>query len=220
MTKVLQAKDIEKTFAKNIKVLQKVSIALHENEAVAVMGASGEGKTTLLHILGMLESYDKGSLKINNNNPSFSQINQNIGFVFQTINLLEDLSLIDNILMPASIARKNISQNSLSYKRAEKLIKEIGLETRKNLIAKKLSGGEKQRAAIARAFCNDPKIIIADEPSGNLDYANSNMVHKLLVDFVKKHNKSLIVATHDQELAKLCDKIYLLKDGKLSLQSF
>lgn len=97
------------------------------------------------------------------------------------------------------------------------LLKEVGLENRKDYLAKDLSGGEKQRAAIARAFCNDPDLILADEPSGNLDDENSKIIHNLLVSSVKKFNKSLIVATHDKQLASLCDQVYLLKDGKISL---
>ena len=116
--------------------------------------------------------------------------------------------------MPALIARKNILSKSLAHKRALMLLKEMGLTKRKNHLAKELSGGEKQRATIARAFLNDPDIILADEPSGNLDFQNSKIIHKLLIDSVKKYNKSLIIATHDKQLASLCDKIYYLENGK------
>ena len=215
MTIILKAKDIHKTYNNPVKlhILKGINLELKKNHSIAIMGASGVGKTTLLHILGTLESFDTGTLHIlNNDKPANDIRNKHIGYIFQNYNLLEDLSLLENILMPAYIARKNIKKNSPSYKRALWLLEEVGLEKRADYPAKNLSGGEKQRAAIARAFCNDPDIILADEPSGNLDHANSKIIHKLLIDSVKKFNKSLIIATHDKELASLCDEIYILED--------
>jgi lipoprotein-releasing system ATP-binding protein len=217
---VLKAKNIHKTFKnpQDLHLLKGLDLELKKNESIAIMGSSGIGKTTLLHILGLLENFDKGSIEILDKKDLTDTLrNKYLGFVFQTYKLLEDLTLIENVLMPAYISRKNIKKGSPSYKRALILLKEVGLENRFNYLAKDLSGGEKQRAAIARAFCNDPEIILADEPSGNLDDTNSKIIHKLLLESTKKFNKSLIVATHDKELASLCDKIYLLKDGKLSL---
>lgn len=215
---ILKAKNIHKTYKnpEKLHILKGIDLELHENESIAIMGASGIGKTTLLHIFGTLESFDEGSLTILNNEKLTDAIrNKHIGFIFQTYNLLEDLSLIENILMPAYIARQPIKKDSPQYKRALLLLEEVGLENRKAYLTKSLSGGEKQRATIARAFCNNPDIILADEPSGNLDHENSKIIHSLLLNSVKKFNKSLIVATHDKELASLCDKIYHLEDGKL-----
>jgi len=217
---VLEAKNIHKTFKKpdSLHILQGINLKLKQNESIAIMGASGVGKTTLLHILGTIESFEMGELSILNHNKLTDEIrNKHLGFIFQTYNLLDDLTLIDNILMPAYISRKNIKTNSPAYKRAILLLEEVGLIDRKNYLAKDLSGGEKQRAAIARALCNNPDIILADEPSGNLDHDNSKIIHTLLIDSAKKFNKSLIVATHDMELAKLCDKIYVLDNGSISL---
>ncbi|MFA6118949.1 MAG: ABC transporter ATP-binding protein [Parachlamydiales bacterium] len=217
---VLECKNLHKKFhnPEELHLLKGIDLTVKRNQSVAIMGSSGIGKTTLLHIFGHLESFESGSLKILHNKKLSDAVrNKHIGFIFQTYNLLEDLSLLENVLMPAYIGRKDIKKNSLAYKRAIMLLKEVGLENRKDYLAKDLSGGEKQRAAIARAFCNDPDLILADEPSGNLDDENSKIIHNLLVSSVKKFNKSLIVATHDKQLASLCDQVYLLKDGKISL---
>lgn len=217
METILKAIDICKSYS-DIEILSGINLELKKGEAIAIMGASGEGKTTLLHILGALEMPSSGEVYINEK--KLDKTNGNIfrnsiiGYIFQNYNLLEDLTLLDNVLIPAMIARANSSQ---AQNRALQLIKEVNLEKQTNHLAKVLSGGEKQRAAIARSFCNDPEIILADEPSGNLDHGNSKIIHDLLISFVKRKKKSLIVVTHDEELAALCDKRYLLKDGRLHL---
>ena len=211
MQYLIEAKNIHKSY-ENTKVLNGVDVSLKKNSSLAIMGASGEGKTTLLHILGSLEDFDAGSLNILNFTTN-SLLCEKIGFIFQNYNLLDDFTLLENILSPPSIARKNISSNSEMHNRAIDLLQMVGLDSRKDILAQKLSGGEKQRAAIARALIMDPDIILADEPTGNLDYKNSIIVHELLISSVKKHKKSLIVATHDKSLASMCDKIYTLKDG-------
>jgi len=214
---VLKAVNLHKSYKTfdDLHILKGISLTLKQNESIAIMGSSGAGKTTLLHILGTLESFDSGKINILNSSSKNNEIrNKHIGFIFQSYNLIDDLTLLENVLMPALIARKNILSKSTAYKRALNLLKEVGLIKRKNHLAKELSGGEKQRATIARAFLNDPDIILADEPSGNLDFENSKIIHKLLVDSVKKYNKSLIIATHDKKLASLCDKIYYLENGK------
>lgn len=218
MNLILKAENIHKTYKHpdNLHILKGIDLELKKNQSIAIMGSSGVGKTTLLHILGTLEAFDKGNLCILNNSRLTDNIrNKHIGFIFQTYNLLEDLTLLDNILMPARIARQNIKKGSAPYKRALLLLKEVRLEERSCYLTRTLSGGEKQRAAIARAFCNNPDIILADEPSGNLDHENSKIIHSMLLNSVKKFNKSLIVATHDKELACLCDQIYLMEEGKL-----
>ena len=212
---ILKCVDIHKNYG-DINILKGINLEIKKGESIAIMGASGEGKTTLLHILGALEPSTSGEIFVNEEKLEKSNAakirNSVIGYIFQNYNLLEDLSLKDNILLPAMIARNNTPE---VQQRALDLLKEVNLEKQSLFLAKILSGGEKQRAAIARCFCNDPEIILADEPSGNLDHANSKIIHDLLVSFAAKKNKSLIVATHDQELANLCDKKYLLIGGFL-----
>lgn len=213
---ILKAEKIYKSFENGVNVLRGIDLELQKGQSIAIMGASGEGKTTILHILGGLETPTSGSIfvtqeKISEKNSSKIR-KLIIGYVFQTYNLLEDLSLLENILMPAKIAR----QYSPSMRQqALKILKEVNLEHKSLTLTKYLSGGEKQRAAIARSFCCSREIILADEPSGNLDRTNSAIVHQLLLSFVKEKNKSLIIATHDEELANLCDKKLLLKEGLL-----
>lgn len=212
---ILKTIDIYKNYG-DTNILRGINLVLRKGESLAIMGASGEGKTTLLHILGALEPPSKGEIYINEEKlekHNAAKIrNSIIGYIFQTYNLLEDLSLQDNVLLPAMIARVNSPE---AKKKALDLLKEVNLEKQSHLLAKVLSGGEKQRGAIARSFCNDPQIIFADEPSGNLDHTNSKIIHELLISFVKKKNKSLIVVTHDEELANLCDKRVILKGGYL-----
>lgn len=221
---VLKANGLCKTFydPAKIDILSNVSIEVRQGETVAITGASGEGKSTLLHILGTLENPCGGSLEIVGQQITKRNAarirNHHIGFIFQSFHLLEDYTTIENILMPARIARKDTTSNSESYKRAEELLRKVGLADRLEFHTKFLSGGEKQRAAIARALCNDPDIILADEPSGNLDHSNSDHIHQLLLDLASEHQKVLIIVTHDRELAALCKKHYLLKHGQLILQ--
>lgn len=206
---ILKAINIHKSFG-NIQVLKGVNLILESGESMAILGRSGEGKTTLLHILGNLEEPDNGHVEIGsklltkNNAPSIRR--DEIGFIFQSYNLLEDFTALENVLMPARIARKLASEA-----KGLDLLRSVGLEEKKSILAKNLSGGERQRIAIARAICNDPSIILADEPTGNLDQANSEQVSKLLLSL----GKSLILVTHDSELASLCQYQYILKNGKL-----
>lgn len=220
---ILQAKNLKKTFSipNPLTILNGVDLTVHRGETVAIMGRSGEGKSTLLHILGTLEPASEGCLEIagqplSRRNTSDIR-NTHIGFVFQSFHLLEDYSVLENILMPARIARKSISPSSDSYKRAWKLLSQVGLENRAHYFTKHLSGGEKQRVAIARALCNDPDLILADEPSGNLDAQTAEMIHQLLLNFAHEEGKSLVLVTHDHDLAALCQKQYVLANGKLDL---
>lgn len=219
---MLKAKNLHKAFSlpSKVEVLKGLCLEVNKGEAVAIMGRSGEGKSTLLQILGTLEKPCDGEIELQGkiiSSDDFSRIrNAHIGFIFQSYNLLEDYTVLDNILMPARIARKPVYEGSVSYKRALWLLEELGIAERAKFPAKLLSGGEKQRAAIARALCNDPDLLLADEPSGNLDSANSLAIFKLLLSSVKKWGKTLIVVTHDKDLASLCDRTLLLKDGILS----
>jgi lipoprotein-releasing system ATP-binding protein len=220
--KVLKAQQITKKFLapSPIEVLKGIDLEVHRGESIAIVGKSGEGKSTLLHILGTLEKPSSGTLEICGKNLAETSLadlrNRHIGFVFQSYNLLDDDTVLNNVLMPAKIARKPTHKKSQAYLHALNLLESVGLKDRAHFFAKLLSGGEKQRAAIARALCNDPDLILADEPSGNLDHAHSQEVHSLLIGLARDFNKSLIVVTHDKELSSLCDKTMLLKDGNLS----
>ncbi|PCI92497.1 ABC transporter ATP-binding protein [Candidatus Aerophobetes bacterium] len=202
-----------------VTVLEDVSLKVHRGETIAILGPSGVGKSTLLNILGTLETETSGTLSILGNPSPFKNAakirSESIGFIFQSYHLLNEYTTLENVLMPAMIARKPTHKNSESYKRALMLLEKVGISHRKNHFAKLLSGGEKQRVAIARALCNNPDIILADEPSGNLDEHNSSIIHNMLVDCAKTLNKALILVTHNQELASLCDIRYLLREGKL-----
>lgn len=210
------AKNLHKTYKGTtpVKVLSGVTLEVHKNETLAIMGKSGEGKSTLLHILGTLEDFCEGTLEVCGHTiPSSytSKIrNQHIGFIFQSYHLLDDYSALDNVLMPARIQRKGVDE-----KKALELLDLVGLGARAHFLTKLLSGGEKQRVAIARALCNNPDLILADEPSGNLDRTNSKMICDLLLATVKQMGKTLIVVTHDKELAASCDRTLFLNDGKL-----
>ncbi|MBA3721389.1 MAG: ABC transporter ATP-binding protein [Parachlamydiaceae bacterium] len=218
---LLEAKDLHKTFyhPNPITILQGINLEVSAGESVAIVGRSGEGKSTLLQILGTLESPCSGELRISDQHVNglnrASIRNQSIGFVFQSFHLLEDYTALENVLMPARIARKSIKKGSEAEQRGLYLLEKVGLADRANFHTKLLSGGEKQRVALARAMCNDPALIFADEPSGNLDRQTAAIIHNILLSFVEDHRKGLIVVTHDKELAGLCAKQYELASGKL-----
>ena len=208
----LEARKISKTFKKpqRVEVLKDISLVVQPKSSVAIMGASGEGKSTLLHILGTLEKPTTGSVSIEGETrPSPELRNQKVGFIFQAFNLLEDFTVLQNVLMPAIIGGRD------AMARALYLLERVGLLKRAHFPVRLLSGGEKQRVAIARALVNDPNFILADEPSGNLDHTTSEIIHKLLLACVREEGKSLIVVTHDIELARLCDVTYYLINGEL-----
>ncbi len=218
---ILKAKDIRKAFQYPVQtqILNGVDLEVSAGETVAIMGRSGEGKSTLLHILGTLESPCQGSLEIAGHDAStFNKTyirNRHVGFIFQSFHLLEDCTALENVLMPARIARKSIARGSAAYSYGMELLEHVGLKHRIDFNVKLLSGGEKQRVAIARALCNDPDILLADEPSGNLDGQNAQAIYDLLFSFVKARGKSLISVTHDTRLAELCQTRYRLLDGRL-----
>lgn len=207
---ILRAHRLFKSYP-NVPVLQDISLSLHAGQSIAICGRSGEGKTTLLHILGTLEEADAGEIEIAGEpvtRATAARIrNQQIGFVFQAYNLLEDFTALENVLMPARIARQPFNRQ-----KGLELLAQVGLEERADFPAKLLSGGERQRVAIARALCNQPNLILADEPSGNLDRANAKKIGELLLSL----RKSLILVTHDPDLAALCDRTYTLQNGHLS----
>lgn len=222
---VLDARELHKSFHYPVKVslLRGINLQVRRGEAVAIMGRSGEGKSTLLQVLGTLEPPCKGEIRIANQTVSVFNRSplrrRHMGFVFQSFHLLEDYTVLENILMPAKIARHATSKGSAAYEHGCQLLERVGLANRLNFHTKLLSGGEKQRVALARALCNDPELIFADEPSGNLDYDNSQRIHELLLELASKDNKAVVIVTHNPQLAALCHSRYELRDGRLHRES-
>ena len=203
----------------NLKVLKGLDLHIQKGEFVSIVGASGAGKTTLLQLLGTLDDVQVGSLTINNkevNTLSQKELanfrNKEIGFVFQFHNLLVEFTALENVCLPAFIA-------GLSKKEAEKkatdLLKLLGMENRKNHKPNELSGGEQQRVAVARALINSPSIILADEPSGNLDSKNAEELHNLFLKLNKDLGQTFVIITHNKELANLGSRTLEMKDGKI-----
>ncbi len=222
MTLLLKASKIKKTFSSPsiLEVLKGIDLEVKPGEAVAITGKSGEGKTTLLHILGTLEPFSEGSLFIAGEESCKTSLPSlrchQIGFVFQQSYLLEEETLLFNILMPARIARRSTHPHSPAYNQALERLAQVNLQDKAHVRAGLLSGGEKQRAALVRALCNNPPLILADEPSGNLDATHSGQIYQLLLDLTRNEGKSLIAVTHDLEFARLCDRHFLLKGGHLN----
>ncbi len=219
---LIECKNICKSFGEQ-SVLKNLSFSAREKEVVAIVGASGAGKTTLLQILGTILSPDSGSVCIDGANvfslkeKELSLLrNQMVGFVFQFHHLLPEFSALENVMMPALIAKREkiTTLNSLEIKeKALKLMDELGLGGKENNLPSELSGGEAQRVAIARAMINSPKIIFADEPSGNLDSKTKGELHSLFFKMRDTYGTTFIIVTHDVELAKKCDRKMELVDG-------
>ncbi len=218
---ILRAKKLTKSFKQPglVQVLDALDLEVADGEKLAIMGKSGEGKSTLLHLLGALESPSGGTLEFRGD--SYEKIGHtklrrsHFGFIFQDFNLLEEYTALENVLMPAKIARKNVNKGSSAHEKALLLLEQVGLFQRAHFLGKYLSGGEKQRVSLARALMNDPDLILADEPSGSLDSKTSQAMYELLFSSVNAHKKTLIVVTHDTTLASLCDRTLTLHLGKL-----
>ena len=214
---MLRATQVEKSYGQ-LKVLKGVDLEVNEGEVVAIVGASGAGKSTLLHILGTLDTPDRGQIFIHDKNV-FAQSpknlaafrNKSIGFVFQFHNLLPEFTALENVLIPGLIAN-NTSEQTIR-KRAEELLNMLGLSSRINHKPSELSGGEQQRTAVARALINSPAIILADEPSGNLDSKNALELHALFFQLRKELKQTFIIVTHNEELSKMADRRIEIKDG-------
>jgi lipoprotein-releasing system ATP-binding protein len=213
---VIETVDIHKSFGK-LKVLKGINISVKKGEVVSIVGASGAGKTTLLQIIGTLMKQDKGDVSINNINPSELNEeklagfrNRNIGFVFQFHHLLPEFSAIENVCIPALIA---IKKRKAVEEKAKELLSFLGLYERLQHRPNELSGGEQQRVAVARALINDPMVILADEPSGNLDSNNKKELHELFFKLRDKYNQTIVIVTHDKELAEMSDRKIILADG-------
>ncbi len=204
--------DLRKSFVspngERVEVLRGVTFTANAGETIAITGASGSGKSTLLHLLGGLETADHGSIELNGANGR----RQEIGFVFQFHYLLADLSAVENVALPLLIARQTSRQ---AYERALSLLKEEGLETRADHPVSHLSGGEQQRVAVARALITGPKLLLADEPTGNLDAAIGEEIAQTLVTYAHKHSAITVIATHSATLAGMCDRSLLLESGRL-----
>ena len=201
-----------------ISVLKNININFEDNKIVSLVGPSGSGKSTLLHLLALLDSPDTGKIIFNNkdlvksNDEEKTTLRKNdIAIVYQNNNLISDLSAIENIAL--AYLNKSNDKNK-SYLLAEKLLKEFGLSNRMNHYPYQMSGGEQQRVAIARAIINDPKLLFADEPTGNLDYKNTNMILNYLFK-LKKNNRLIIIATHNRDLAQKTDLRLTLSDGNV-----
>ncbi len=217
---MLRATDIHKSFD-SLEVLKGINLEVGNGEIVAIVGPSGAGKTTLLQILGSLDRPDSGSV-IYENGGHKTEIfslrdrrlaefrNRNIGFVFQFHQLLPEFSLLENVAMPALIGGCNRDN---AFGRAKELIGYLGLADRAGHRPAQLSGGERQRAAVARALVNSPQIILADEPSGSLDSANRNELHKLFFDIRRDLGSTFVIVTHDLSLAKMADRTISMRDG-------
>jgi len=216
---MLKAKNIHKAYGK-LDILKGVDLEVQKGEIVTIVGASGAGKSTLLNILGTLDRPDQGQLYINGqevsklNNANLSDFrNMRIGFIFQFHHLLDEFSAVENVCIPAFI--KGVPKAD-AEKRAAELLNRLGLGERLTHKPNELSGGEQQRVAVARALINDPAIIFADEPSGNLDSANSLELHKLFIRLRDEFNQTFVIVTHNEELANMSDRTVLMKDGLVS----
>lgn len=213
---MIEAKDIEKSFGA-LKVLKGISFQAKESEVVSIMGASGAGKSTLLQILGTLSTPDTGSLTIDStdvlhlNSRQLSEFrNKKIGFVFQFHHLLPEFTSLENVMIPALIAGRKEKE---AKEEAKKLLATLGLSERITHKPSELSGGEQQRVAIARALINHPAVLFADEPSGNLDSITKTELHKLFFKLRDEFGQTIIIVTHDPELAKMCDRTLYMCDG-------
>lgn len=213
---MLSAKGLKKKYGE-LEILKGIDLEIQQGEIVSIVGASGAGKTTLLQILGTLEKPDEGTLFINDTNPftlSSNKLskfrNTNIGFVFQFHQLLPEFTAIENICLPALI--KGVSMNE-AQKEAKKLLDLLHLSHREGHKPNELSGGEQQRIAVARALINQPKVIFADEPSGNLDSKNSKELHELFFKLRNELNQTFVIVTHNNELSEMTDRKLVMKDG-------
>lgn len=213
---MLSAKNIKKQYGR-LSVLKGVDVTVDKGEIVSIVGSSGAGKSTLLHILGTLDKPDSGEIVVNGQlvqqlkgNRLSAFRNKHIGFVFQFHHLLPEFTALENVCIPGWIAGYKKKEVII---KATDLLKTLGLEERLQNKPQQLSGGEQQRVAVARALINSPSIVMADEPTGNLDSANARELHQLFINLRNKFNQTFLIVTHNEELSKMSDRILIMKDG-------
>ena len=219
MSNVLEIKNLSKIYGEGenkVNALDNVSFSIEKGEFVLIVGSSGSGKSTLLNMIGLLDKPTKGKVFIDGTDTTLlddgkisSFRNKKLGFIFQFSNLLSDLTVLENVLLPRQIAKTNAS----SEKDAKELLTAVGLESQMNKRANKISGGQAQRAAIARGLINNPSIVLADEPTGNLDSVTSEKIVTLMKSVAKKLNQTFIIVTHDREHFGDVDRVITIKDG-------
>jgi putative ABC transport system ATP-binding protein len=222
MKSVIELQNVDKVYRMDeveVSALKNINLKVRENEFIAVKGPSGSGKSTLLHIIGCLDRPTRGKVILDGvnvsglNDTELARLRgRKIGFVFQFFNLYPTLSALENIELPMVIAEENKRKRR---ERALELLKAIGIEKRADHLPSQLSGGERQRVAIARALANNPPLILADEPTGNLDSKSGREILTILKNLQEKENKTLIVVTHDEHIAKYAERIVYLKDGEI-----
>ena len=215
---MITGKNIHKRYG-TVEVLKGVDVEINKGEVVSIVGPSGSGKSTLLHILGTLDKADMGDVIMNNtviNSIGGKKLaafrNKHIGFVFQFHHLLPEFTALENVCIPGWLAGRKKTEVKTE---AERLLGMLGLSQRMENKPNQLSGGEQQRVAVARALINNPDIIFADEPTGNLDSANAKELHQLFFDLRKQFNQTFLIVTHNEELAQLSDRVLHMKDGKI-----
>lgn len=220
---ILRSVNLVKTYQNTkqakVEVLKSVSLTIEENKISVIIGASGAGKSTLLHLLGGLDRPDSGEVFYGDQNifklsdEKLAKFrNKHIGFVFQFHHLLPEFTALENVAIPQMIHGESLTRAS---QKAEDLLEAVGLTGRKTHKPAELSGGEQQRVAVARAMANDPDIIFADEPTGNLDSANSELIHKIILNLRDQYNKTFVIVTHNQGLVEIADNVFEMKDGNL-----
>lgn len=218
MIELKNVSKIYKTKTEELSILKNINFKFNNGDFVSIQGKSGSGKTTLLNILGLLDIKSEGELYINSEKIEKQDLtklrSENIGFVFQFHYLLNEFSALENVMIPA-LNKKNANKKEIE-KRAKELLEMVGLSNRLNHKPNELSGGEKQRVSIARAMINSPELILADEPTGNLDYETSQLINNIFVELNKK-GQGIIIVTHSQELANLANYKYILKNGVLEM---
>ncbi|SNR98926.1 putative ABC transport system ATP-binding protein [Belliella buryatensis] len=221
---ILSIKDVSKTYqsgSRKLTVLDQVNIEISEGESIAIVGPSGSGKTTLLGLCAGLDSPSTGSVILNGN--AFEKLTEDqraaarsrdVGFIFQNFQLLPTLTALENVMVPLELKKRKDAKS-----KAIELLEKVGLKDRMTHYPTQLSGGEQQRVSIARAFANEPKILFADEPTGNLDTETGEMIEDLIFNLNKEQGTTLILVTHDPELAKRTDRIIHIKGGKIQEES-